>query len=189
MNFVRLNRFLVPVLIAATTLLAPFIFFAAPAPQTPPNIRINGFLASDKAQRGRPIRAAVVLEIPDGFHVNSNKPLASYLIATELKFEAPKGVRVGPVTYPRALLRTFKFSKDKLSVYEGRAIMRFNVTVPANFDSGSAQVKARLRYQSCNEELCFPPQTREVTIPIQIVGANESVKRVNQEYFGSTRRR
>jgi hypothetical protein len=110
------------------------------------------------------------MEIPSGFHVHSNRPLEKFLIATELKLEAPGGVRVGPVVYPRALLRNLKFSKSKVAVYEGRTSMRFNVTVPANFASNSTEVKARLRYQSCSDEVCFPPQTREVTIPIKIKG-------------------
>lgn len=188
MDFRRINRVLALALAGATLLLLPMTLAATPA-QAPPNIRVNGYLATDNVQRGRPAQAAIIMEIPDGFHVNSNRPLASYLIATELKFETPKGVKVGRVTYPRALLKNFKFSKDRLSVYEGRAVMRFTVNVPASFESGNADLKARLRYQSCNDELCFPPQTREVTVSMQVVGPNESVKRINQQVFGTGRRR
>ncbi|MGH9880149.1 MAG: protein-disulfide reductase DsbD domain-containing protein, partial [Pyrinomonadaceae bacterium] len=87
----------------------------------------------------------------------------------QLTIEAHQGVRIGPVNYPRALLRSLKFSKNKVSVYEGKAVMRFNVTVPANFGSDSLDLKARLRYQSCSDELCFPPQTRELNFSIKIV--------------------
>lgn len=177
-------RCVIHVLLATALLVLPAGFFAAPAPQSPPNIEVNGYLSVDRAQRGRTVQAVVVMDIPSGFHVNSNRPLAKFLVATQLRLESPAGIRAGPVIYPRAVLRRFKFSKDELSVYEGRAILRFNMTVPANFSSGAAELKARLRYQSCNEELCFPPQTREVTLPITIVGANEAVKRINGEYFG-----
>ncbi len=187
MNSAKLKRYLVSAILSLWVLAVPLSLFAT-APQRPPDIRVNSFLATDKAQKGRAVQVAVVMDIPSGFHVNSNKPLSKFLIATELKLEAPKAIRVGPVTYPRALLRKFKFSEDQLSVYEGRAIMRFNVTVPAGFDSGSTELKARLRYQSCNDELCFPPQTRELTVPIEVVGANQPVKRINREYFGGTRR-
>jgi DsbC/DsbD-like thiol-disulfide interchange protein len=108
------------------------------------------------------------MEIPAGYHVNSNRPLEKFLIPTQLQVEAPDGVRVSAVSYPRALLRKLKFSKNKVSVYEGRATMRFNVTVPAGFGADSTELKARLKYQSCNDEVCFPPQTREVRIPVRI---------------------
>ncbi|HKR01354.1 MAG TPA: protein-disulfide reductase DsbD N-terminal domain-containing protein [Pyrinomonadaceae bacterium] len=171
----------------ALLLALPVSFRAEPMMMTAaqsPNIGINGFFSADKVQRGRTLQAAVVVEIPSGYHINSNRPLAKFLIPTSLKIEAPGGVRVGPVSYPRALLRSFSFSPDKLSVYEGRAILRFNVTVPANFGQGLMELRARLRYQSCNDEACFPPTTREIKLPISVVGAKDSVKRINGRIFG-----
>ena len=160
----------------------PTAFNAAPTPQ--PNIGVNGYFATDKAQRGRLVQGAIVIDIPSGYHINSNRPLESYLIATQLKVDAPSGIRVGPVRYPPAKMQKFAFSPKALSVYEGRAILRFNVTVPANYSGGSADFKARVRLQSCNEEVCFPPKTQEVNISIGVVGANDRVQRVNGWVFG-----
>lgn len=157
-------------------------FTAAPAPQ--PNIGVNGYFATDKAQRGRIVQAAIVIDIPSGYHINSNRPLESFLIPTQLKVDAPNGVRIGPVAYPRPLLKTFKFSKKQLSVYEGRAIVRFNVTVPANYSGGSLDLKAHVRLQSCNDEVCFPPKTQEVDLSLGVVGTNDRVTRVNGWVFG-----
>ncbi|HEY5992453.1 MAG TPA: protein-disulfide reductase DsbD domain-containing protein [Candidatus Udaeobacter sp.] len=154
---------------------------AAPAPQ--PNIGVNGYFASDKAQRGRIVQAAIVIDIPSGYHINSNRPLESYLIATQLKVDAPSGIRLGPIVYPRASLRTFKFAKKQLSVYEGRAILRFNITLPANYSGGSVDLKARVRLQSCNDEVCFPPKNQDVNIHIDVAGANDRVQRVNGWVF------
>jgi len=168
-NFRRFTQFL----LITSVLSFPATFAATPSPQSAPNIGVSGSLSVNKVQRGRPAQAVVVMDIPSGFHVHSNRPLEKFLIATQLQVEAPKGVRVGPVVYPRALLLNLKFSKSRVAVYEGRTTMRFNVTVPASFGSDSTEVKARLRYQSCNDEVCFPPQTREVKIPIKIRGKGE----------------
>jgi DsbC/DsbD-like thiol-disulfide interchange protein len=126
-----------------------------------PNISVDGSISPAKTGRGRTAQATVVMIIPRGYHVHSNKPLERFLIATQLQVEAPSGIRVGPVSYPRALLRQLKFSKNRVAVYEGRVIMRFSVTVPRNFAGGSAEIKAKVRYQSCDDEVCFPPQTKE----------------------------
>jgi DsbC/DsbD-like thiol-disulfide interchange protein len=152
----------------AVCLLSISAAFVAPSPQSAPNIGISGSLSADSVRKGRSAQAVVVMDIPSGFHVHSNRPLEKFLIATQLQVEAPKGVKVGAVVYPRALLRNLKFSKSKVAVYEGRTPMRFNVTVPASFGSDSVELKARLRYQSCNDEVCFPPQTREITIPVKV---------------------
>ena len=160
----------------------------AHAPAAQPNIRVNGFYSADKAQRGRTVQAAVVLDIPGGFHINSNRPLTKFLIPTSVKIEAPGGIKVGPVSYPRAQLRSFSFSEEKLSVYEGRAVLRFSVTIPADFSTGVTELRARVKYQSCNDEACFPPATRSIDMPIAVVGANESVKRINTNLFGGKKR-
>ena len=152
---------------AALTIL-PASFYAEAAPQSAPNIGVNSKLSANNVKRGGSVRATVTMDIPAGYHVNSNRPLEKFLVATELKIEAPNGIRVGAVVYPRALLRNFTFSKTRVSVYEGRAVMSFNVTVPAKAPTGSVELKGRLRYQSCNDSLCFPPKTQEVSLRLTV---------------------
>ncbi len=149
-----------------------------------PNVAVSGFFSADKAQRGRTIQAAVVMEIPGGYHVNSNRPMSKYAIPTVLKIGGPSGVKIGPIAYPRATVRRLKASNNEpLAVFEGRAVMRFSVTVPATFQQGMTELRVRLRYQSCNNEVCFPPQTHEMSMPIGVVGAGDSVKRINGQIF------
>jgi DsbC/DsbD-like thiol-disulfide interchange protein len=168
MEFAKLIRRAGQLLLASTLLILPANFYATPSPQSPPNISVSGNLSANNLKRGRSVQGTITVEIPAGYHVNSNRPLEKFLVATQLKIEAPNGIRVGSVIYPRAVLRTFKFSKNRVSVYEGRAIMRFSVSVPASAKTGSAQLKARLRYQSCNDEVCFPPRTQEVSLSLTI---------------------
>jgi len=160
------------------------LFVHAVAAAQAPNIGVNGYFATDKAQKGRAVQAAVVIDIPSGYHINSSRPLESFLIPTSLKVDAPGGVRAGAVMYPRAALRKFKFSQKQLSVYENKVILRFNVTVPANYSGGSIDLKARLRLQSCNDEVCFPPRNFDQNMRIEVTGANDRVKRVNGWVFG-----
>ncbi len=164
----KLSRYFWQSVLSATLAVIPANYYATPLPQSAPNIGVNGYVSGDSVRRGRRAQAVVEMNIPSGYHVNSNRPLEKFLIPTQLQIEVPNGVRVGAVSYPRALLRKLKFSKNKVSVYEGRATMRFNVTVPASFGSDSTELRARLKYQSCNDEVCFPPQTREFTISIRI---------------------
>jgi DsbC/DsbD-like thiol-disulfide interchange protein len=163
-------RFLTQLALITTLLLVPASFLATAAPQSAPNIPVNGSLVSDKAQRGRTVQGTIVMDSPSGYHANSNRPLEKFLIATQLQIEAPNGIRVGPIVYPRPLLRSLKFSKSKVSVFEGRTTMRFSLTVPRSFNGNSAELKARLRFQSCNDDLCFPPQTREVKLWLTLEG-------------------
>ena len=173
--------FVLVILALSASLIMARGFRAAPSPE--PNISVVGYFGTDKAQRGRALQTSIVIDIPSGYHINSSRPLESYLIATQLKVDAPNGVRVGPISYPAPLLRSFKFSQKKLSVYEGQARVRFSVTVPANYSSDSLELKAHLRLQSCNDEVCFPPKTYDKHLKIDVVGANERVKSTNSWAF------
>jgi thiol:disulfide interchange protein DsbD len=149
-------------------LLIPTTFYSSPLAQSSADVNISGSLAPDKVKKGRVVRGSVVMDIPAGLHVQSNKPLDKFLIATKLDVETPAGMKVGPVSYPRALMRKLKFSKGMVAVYEGKAVIRFNVTVPADYSGGSGEIKGKLRFQACNDESCFPPVTREAKMWLNV---------------------
>jgi len=144
------------------------IFYSSAAAQSAADVNVSGSVAPDKVKKGRITRASVVMDIPSGLHVQSSKPLDKFLVATKLDVETPSGMQVGPISYPRPVMRKLKFSKGNVAVYEGRAVVRFNVTVPANYSGGSGEIKGKLRFQACNDESCFPPVTREVKMWINV---------------------
>ena len=154
--------------VAAGFLLLSAGIISQVAAQTPPHINVTATVSNNKVGRGRTVRATVTMDIPGGYHVNSNRPLEKFLIPTTLKVDTPDGIRSGPVAYPRAVVRKFKFSKNNVSVYEGRAIMRFTITVPPGTSTGSKEVKLNVRYQSCNDEVCFPPQNKELSLWLNV---------------------
>ena len=149
-------------------LLIPATLYSKPAPQSASDINVSGAIAPDKIKKGRSVRATVTMDIPNGLHVQSNKPLDKFLVPTKLDVETPSGMNVGPISYPRPVMRKLKFSKANVAVYEGKAMIRFNVTVPANYSGGSGEIKGKLRFQACNDDSCFPPVTREVKMWLNV---------------------
>jgi hypothetical protein len=97
------------------------------AQTTPPKITTKLSLTSANVQRGRSVRASLVLDIPRGYHVNAHDPLSRYALATKIEIEAPSGIRIGSILYPKAIVRRFTFSDGQLGVYENRAVIRFNI--------------------------------------------------------------
>ena len=150
--------------LVAAVLLIPAQLYA----QSSSDVQVSGSIAPDKIKKGRTVKATVVMELPDGLHVQSNRPLDKFLVATKLDVETPSGMNVGPISYPRAAMRNLKFSKSKVAVFEGRTMIRFPITVPANYSGGSGEIKGKLRFQACNDESCFPPVTREVKMWLNV---------------------
>jgi len=171
----------------------PSVEAAAPEPEPQASsIGVNGFFSVDRAQQGSSFQAAVVMDIPGGLHVNANKPLGKYSVPTVVKVDAPRGFRVTPISYPRGSVRTFRFGgsdETRVAVYEGRAIFRFSVSVPADQPFGVENVRVSVRFQSCSDEVCYPPATRNLDLHIGVVGRDASVNRINGQYFGGGGRR
>jgi DsbC/DsbD-like thiol-disulfide interchange protein len=139
------------------------------AQTTPPKIATQLLLTNSDIQRGRSARASLVLDIPRGYHVNAHDPVSRFALPTKIEVEAPSGMKVGAVIYPKAVVRRFSFSQDRLGVYENRVVFRFRITVPPNQLTGKGEIRARLSYQSCSDEVCFPPMKREVTASLTVL--------------------
>lgn len=120
-----------------------------------------------KAARGGTTRGFVVMNIPKGLHVNSNRPKSEFAIPTRVTVTAV-GATVGKVSYPPGRSYTFAFSDEPISVYVGRVRFGFNVSVPARFRGSSVRVKATVRYQACTDEVCYAPKTKTLTLDVPV---------------------
>ncbi len=117
--------------------------------------------------KGSTKRAYVVMEIPKGLHVNSNRPKSEYAIPTRVTVEA-SGVTIGAVSYPPGKMKRFSFSDEPISIYEGRVVFGFNVTVPRGFRGRTFRLKADVRFQPCTDEVCYPPRTKTVELTVRV---------------------
>ena len=121
-----------------------------------------------KIKRGGSVPVSVIVDVDDGYHINSNRPAEKYLIPTALKFERTVGLATTPVVYPKAKLQKFEFSQKPLSVFEGKAVLKFTARALASMAPGTQTLKAKLTVQACNNQLCLRPQTIDLSIPLQV---------------------
>lgn len=128
---------------------------------------VTGSIEKGTVSRGDRARGAVVLSIPSGLHVNSNRPASEYAIPTSVRMTG-SGVKVSSVRYPRGKNKKFQFSETPINVYEGRAVFPFTVTVPKNFRGSFVRVTAIIRYQACTDEVCYPPKTTEILLTAKV---------------------
>jgi thioredoxin:protein disulfide reductase len=129
-------------------------------------IKIRPEQSSYKVKAGAATPLVLVVEIDDGYHINSNRPADKNLIATALKFDKLAGLSVSPVVYPRAKMQKFEFSPRPLSVYDGRVLFKMTARALPSLD-GSQTLKGKLTVQACNHQVCLRPQTVDVAIPIE----------------------
>jgi thiol:disulfide interchange protein DsbD len=164
---------------------------AAPPPQQIPSGRDvlspSAFASLDPVARGGVFHIAVVLKIREGFHINAREKSADYLIATDLRSEPPAGFKTGDVTYPKGELHTFSFSKKPLNVYQGKVILRADVTALPGAPLGAQHIPLKLRYQACSNEVCLPPVTLDVDVAVNVASSATSARPAHPELFQSQR--
>ena len=124
---------------------------------------INVSLAEGLVASGSTLRGTILLSIPEGLHVNSNKPSSEYLIATTVRLSG-NGVKIGKIDYPEGQNRKFQFSDSELNVYEGEISIPFSVSILKSFKKRPVAMKALVSYQACTEEVCYPPKKTEIAI-------------------------
>ena len=128
---------------------------------------VTGSIGNGTVGRGSSARGVVVLDIPGGLHVNSNRPASEYAIPTSVRVTGT-GVKVGPVRYPRGKNQKFQFSEKPINVYDGRVSFPFTVSVPKNFRGDTVRVRAVVRYQACTDEVCYPPRDKDITFTARV---------------------
>lgn len=124
--------------------------------------------ASVRAVAADPVTATMRLEgavavvdvtIASGWHVNAHEPDDRFLVPTTLTLTPPDGVTAGEVRYPQPIAKVLEFSEGKaLKLYEGR--IRLESTLAGDVTSA---VRAKLRFQACDDTTCLAPKTLELT--------------------------
>ena len=101
---------------------------------------VTALLDTDSVHAGDTVRGALTVALPEGFHVQSNKPRDPDLIATELSVDAPAGVTVKEVVFPAAVdLRQAGVDKP-LAVFERNFALGVQLTVAPTVAAGAVVV-------------------------------------------------
>lgn len=124
-------------------------------------------LTTVRTHKGASETVAVKAVLPAGFHANSNTPSDAYLVPLSLKWTTGP-MQVEEVTYPKPALEKYSFSEKPLSVVTGEFTLTTKFKIPAGAPTGPGAQNGTLRYQACNDRMCFAPKTVPVTVAVTI---------------------
>jgi thioredoxin:protein disulfide reductase len=158
------------------------------APQSAASVvKTKVYASLDPVPRGKEFQVAVVVAIADGYHMNSHKPLDSYLIPTTLTPQLPTGITLADTVYPAGKDLKFPFSPDKpLNVYTGSVTLRVRLTAGEGAVLGDTSIPMTLRYQACNNSACLPPVKVPVTAEIKVAAAGATAHAEHPEIFSAS---
>ena len=175
------------VLSAVVFVAAALMLMPALAAQTDDQVvEAKTLISRDAVRPGETFKAAVILKIQTGYHINDNAPLDEFLIPTALVIDGNPDFEVLEISYPKGRRARFAYSEAELVVYEGEVILGALLKAKEGLGAGPRTVKGALSYQACNNESCLPPKELrfEIAVPVAASGAGADV---HPEIFGKIR--
>jgi thiol:disulfide interchange protein len=164
MSVLSVRRAVVPVLLLllATTGLS--------AQLMRPRAEVTTAVDTREVRPGGAVDLVMRVVLPDTLHVQSNTPRDPSLIPTVLTIEPPPGVTVGAIAYPEAFDLAQEGQPEPLAVYGHDFTIRVAITVAGDIGTGALVIPARLRYQACDDKLCYAPATAEASWAVNVGG-------------------
>jgi thiol:disulfide interchange protein DsbD len=145
----------------------------------------KAYVSLQPVPAGRAFEVAVVAKISPGFHINAHVPSEEYLIPTKVTAELPPGVLVVETTYPRGVMRAFRFSKTPLRVYESSFTVRMKMRATGSAPLGPQKIGLTVGYQACNQDACLPPTKLSVAADLEIAAVDTPAHPTHAEIFSS----
>jgi cytochrome c biogenesis protein CcdA len=154
---------------------------ASAARQIP--VDIKSLVSASGVMPGDRIRVALHVTLPEGFHVQSNAPRDPTLIPTTLTLVPVDGVSGVEVVFPPSRDFVQEASPQLLAVFEREFIIGVELAVDSDAAPGERRVPVRLRYQACDDKVCYRPAIADVAWTMRVVTAGTAIAQQHAEVF------
>ena len=124
-------------------------------------------LPAVRASKGATAVVTLHATLPPGFHANSNTPSDAYLIPLTLKWTGGP-LEQSEIVYPKPSNEKYSFSDKPLSVVTGDFTITTKFKIPAAAAKGPGAQNGVVRYQACNDRMCFAPKTVNVSVTVEV---------------------
>ncbi len=119
-----------------------------------PQMSFAAYASEDLIARGNEVALVVDIALPDRMHLYA--PGSDY-IPVDLQIAENAMLRVGPLELPEAEMIYLEPIDETVPVYHDSARIQRTITLAPGYTEPTLEVDAVLVYQTCDDEICFPP--------------------------------
>ena len=149
----------------------------------PAKADVTAVVATETVRAGGDVLAALDVRLPEGFHVNSNKPRDPFLIPVTLQVTPPEGVTVEEIVWPESTDLQQAGASQPLRVFQRNFAIGVRLKVSAQASRGDLIVPASLRYQACDETTCYIPTRAETSWTFKVGATTAKASAAHAELF------
>ena len=150
------------------------------------SIEVDTVAEADVALAGAAHRVALDARLQpagSGLHVNSNEPLEDFLIPTVLTVEPPAGIAVEAFAWPQPVMLEQQGAEQPLAVFEETFAIGVSLAIDPDVAPGDYEVPASLRYQACDERMCYIPATARLAFQVRVAPGGQARTTARAELF------
>jgi len=140
------------------------------------HLRISASASNGRVRSGQ--RISLTLDVQLGPRLHAYAPgVKSDYIPIEWSMKESPAIVVRAASYPVAKMLRLEAIRETVPVYEGSFRLLRDVTIardvavrPLLDTDGKLTIEGGLRYQACDEKICYPPETVPVRWTLQVEG-------------------
>jgi len=131
-----------------------------------PQFSFAAYASQDELSPGSTVVLVADIELPDGMHLYA--PGSDYT-AANLSIVETDHVLMGDLVLPEPETLYLEPIDESVPVYYGTARIQRDITLAPAYREESIAVDAVLTYQTCDDEICFPPADFELTFHLDVI--------------------
>jgi DsbC/DsbD-like thiol-disulfide interchange protein len=133
-------------------------------------------------QAGKTGTITILINVKDGYHIQSNKTKDEFLIPTTIEIENNKYFETGKAAFPSTKKFRLQGTEEDLDVFGNYIEVKIPLQINTMVKKGNHSIRAKLKYQACDERTCLAPKTIDFIINLHIIDVTISVQTLSLNY-------
>ncbi len=143
-----------------------------------PIVTMQSKFSYSEAEVGKIYDAALIVNIMEHWHINSDEPIQEFLIPAKLTAASSDDYTISDIQYPEP--STILLASDTMLVFDEEVAVLFKVKINKNYHKPTIDIPLTFSFQPCDDKTCKAPDQIKQNLTIK-VGSNGSP--INQEIF------
>ncbi|MGI8959131.1 MAG: protein-disulfide reductase DsbD domain-containing protein [Bryobacteraceae bacterium] len=128
------------------------------------HLQLGTSISDQETSMGQHVALILDVRLSDRVHVYA--PGVKGYVPIDWELAPSAGIKAGPVRYPKSQILRLEAIQESVPVYEGEFRLSRNVTIgsvqavtPLLDAHGNLTIAGTFRYQACDDQKCFLPET------------------------------
>lgn len=138
-----------------------------------PQFNLVAYASESRVYPGNHFGVAVEIELPEKMHLYA--PGSKTYRGVELRLTENPMLMAGDMTLPEAETLFLPVIDEAVPVYTDKVRLFRRLTLSPRYQDSSIEVNAVLAYQTCDDEICFPPAELPLVFNLDVI-QNDDVR-------------